>query len=222
MKHNPTIFRAICEILTKDPRFFKACERVKIRESTGYRWLLRSKAQVDPAFQFVWLDAAPIWFHEGVVRGQAVYHNSLIQSVEHFALYGRTRETRFKGRTVYKTNPEYDLLTNEQLLERGIETRYLRDPITMDFIPEVEHVDAPVQLQLAVLQARAPRIYSTKVSHSHEVTRNLGVTIIQPPKIPPPALPSPDVVDGEFTEAKPRVDFLDDEPPQPPMGFKIV
>ena len=72
-----------------------------------------------------------------------------------------------------------------------------------------------------MLQARAPRIYSTKVSHSHEVTRNLGVTIIQPPKVAPPALPSPDVVDGEFTEAKPKVDFLDDEP-QPPKGFKIV
>jgi hypothetical protein len=220
MKRGPDTFRALCEVLTKDPRFFVACEKMKIRESTGYRWLLRSKAS-DPEFSFTWLDAAPVWFHDAVRQAQSMYYTGLIQSVEHYAMYGRTRETRFKGRTVYKTNPEYDLLTDEQLLERGIETRYLRDPITMDFIPEVEHVDAPVQLQLAVLQARAPRIYSTKVSHSHEVTRNLGVTIIQPPKIPPPALPSPDVVDGEFTEAKPKVDFLDDEPPKP-KGFRIV
>jgi hypothetical protein len=220
MKHNAATFTAICLRLTKDPRFAVACEKTKIRESTGYRWLLRSRAS-DPDFQFVWLDAAPVWFHDAVRQAQSIYYNALIQQTEHFALFGRTRETRFKGRTVYKTNPEYDLMTDEQLLERGIETRYLRDPITLDFIPETEHVDAPVQLQLAVLQARAPRIYSTKVSHSHEVTRNLGVTIIQPPKIPPPALPSPDVVDGEFTEAKSTTDFLD-EPPQPPKGFKIV
>jgi hypothetical protein len=221
MKRGPTTFRALCEVLTKDPRFFAACEKMKVRESTGYRWLLRSKAS-DPEFSFTWLDTTPVWFHDAVKQAQTMYYNSLIQTVEHYALYGRTRETRFKGRTVYKTNPEYDLLSDEQLLERGITSRYLRDPITLDFIPEVEHVDAPVQLQLAVLQARAPRIYSTKVSHSHEVTRNLGVTIIQPPKIAPPALPSPDVVDGEFTEAKPKLDFLDDEQPPKPTGFKIV
>jgi hypothetical protein len=170
------------------------------------------------------MDDTPTWFHEAVRQAQTVYYNSLVQHVEHYAMFGKVKETRYKGERVYRKNPEYDLLTDEELKERGIETRYLRDPITGDFVVETEHHDAPVQLQIAVLQARAPKIYSTKISHDVTHTKNVGVTVIQPPKVPPPVEALPPPIDAEFAEvkpAKPPLDFLDDQPPKP-QGFKIV
>jgi hypothetical protein len=227
MKAGKEAFTAICTMLTQDPRFKRALAKVKVHETTGYRWLRRSQ-QGDPSYQFVWLDDAPVFFHVAVAQAQAMYYHSVIQQAEHYAFFGRTRETRFKGERVYRRDPELDLFTDEQLLERGITSRYLRDELTGEPIPETEHHDAPVQLQLAVLQARAPKIYSTKISHEVSSRVSLGVTVVQPPKVAPPVTvvqppaiePPRDVIEGEYTEAPPKLDFLD-EPPKPPRGFKI-
>jgi hypothetical protein len=227
MKAGKDAFKAVCNLLCSDPRFKRALAKCKIHETTGYRWLLKSRA-LDERFKFVWLDDEPTFFHVAVQQAQTMYYNSLIQEVEKYALYGKTRETRFKGERVYRRDPELDIFSDEQLIGRGITSRYLRDELGQ-LIPETEHYDAPVQLQLAVLQARAPKIYSTKISHDVTSRVSLGVTVKPAPAIPPPVSvvqppaiePPRDVIEGEYTEAAPQpLDFLD-EPPKPPRGFKI-
>jgi hypothetical protein len=200
MRKGPEAFKKISTLLTRDPRFKTALEVCGLHEATGYRWLGRSQ-QGDASFLFEWLDTEQLTpFHTAVKQAQAIYYQTIVQDVEHHALNGRYRETFYKGQRQYERDPTLDIWTDEQLQALGMD-RYLRDKHG-NCIPVKEWHPPPVQLQLAVLAARAPRQYGTRITHDVNQKVALGVTVKPAPVLPRPEVPALPVIDGEFTESK--------------------
>jgi hypothetical protein len=221
MKRGQEIFSAICESLTNDPTFKKACAAVGIAEKTFYQWIGKSQ-QGDPDFLFYYLDSTTLTpLHVAVKQACTIYHQGFLQDAEQVARFGLYRKTYYKGQPQFERDPALDTWTDEQLNQLGMD-RYLRDE-NGKFIPVMEWHPPSDAKVLAVLQARHGKLYSTKISHDVNQKVSLGVTVVQPKRPEPvtvvsaPALPAPEqVTDAEFTEAEPDLDFLDEV--KPPAG----
>jgi hypothetical protein len=223
-KKSPGVFREFCDHLTRDPRLKSACQKIGLSETQLYRWLARSQ-QGDLEFAFHFLDDKnPTPLHVAIRQAQTIYHQSLVSEAEHVGMYGRWVPAHYKGQPTYQRDPTLDGYTDEELRAEGRD-RYKRDPETGELMPVMIWEPPATQLMLAVLTARAPKVYGTKIQHTVDQRVNLGVTVVQPPKITPPpvtvvetpALPPPEVTEAEFTE-EPDPSFLDGEysEPEPP------
>ena len=225
-KKSTETFRQLCEHLTKDPRLSAACQKIGLSQTQLYRWLAESQqGNLEFAFHFL-DDRNATALHVAIRQAQTIFHQTLVSEAENVSMHGRWVATFYKGQRQFERDPALDIYSDDELQAMG-KDRYKRDE-NGEFVPVLAWEPPPAQLLLAVLQARAPRIYGQKVHHTVDQKINLGVTVVQPPKItppapvtvvtPPPALPSPDIEDGEYTETtEPDLSFLDltDDTPPP-------
>ncbi|QQO14964.1 hypothetical protein JJB99_01870 [Bradyrhizobium diazoefficiens] len=134
---------------------------------------------------------------------------SILDRFRHRLLHGTEEVCRYQGRTIYRRDPALDHLSDQDLEDLGILTRYLKDA-EGNFIKETQHVEPPVAAVLAFLASEYPRTWGAK-STLEVNQKSSGVKVIrheygQPkPKAPvpvevvqqAPALTPPSPVDNE-------------------------
>jgi hypothetical protein len=212
MKRSPETFLAICARLEKSPKVNKACTAVGITERLYYKWIERSQAG-EPDMVFDYIDERTP-FHVAVKHAVAIYTQSLAAHVEDVALNGYERQTFFRGQPQYHLK---DSFKGRNIAELPPDVDPWERDAEGNLVPVLEHHPAPVQLQLAVLAGRMPKVYGTRISHDVTSRVNLGVHVVKPKSLAPPqpvevvqpSLPAPDnVTEGEFSD----LDFLGPAP----------
>lgn len=133
-------------------------------------------------------------------------------------LRGTDEIARFQGKTVYKRDPALDHLSDQDLEDLGITTRYLRDA-NGEFIPEMIHHEPSVHGVLAFLAAEFPKQWGNK-STVEINQRSTGVQVVKHQFAPKPSLPpvqevapvaaiEPPIIDVESDDL---ADLLGEEP----------
>jgi hypothetical protein len=223
-KRSPQTFSAFLDLMQGDPIYANASRALGLHPSCIFRWLKASKLDASNGVQ-----NSEFYFEYG---GQTKYLHEFFRevisiSVEHIEAAARSRclgfytNSMFQGKTVYRTNPDYDDPVLRELL--GITDPWLRDEHG-DRVPEKIWHPPSTDLVLAVLAAHSKR-YRKQSSLSVDLNARVsgGVMVIGQPaqntithSVPLPVLEVLEVLDSaEPPLAEPNADGakpLTDEP----------
>lgn len=235
-KRSPEFFAELVVATAETGSIAAAAKVCRCSTSAVWGWLSAS-AKGEPGFDVEWMgETMPL--HQAVKQAQRLVSATVLDNFRHRLLHGTDEPAKFQGRQVYKRDPALDHLSDQDLDDLGITTRYLRRP-DGSFIEETIHHEPPIQGVLALLAAEFPKVWGAKStmeinqkSSGVKVIRHeygqpkpkapVSVEIVQEvPALAPPSLDDDDLSDllgdSEPIEPEPEAIELPEPEPQPVM-----
>jgi len=194
----------------------KVAKGIGMPYRTYRSWMVRSN-QGDPAFLIEADDGSEIQWAAAIVQARRLAMLELRGMLEQYSIYGKEIETRFNGAPVWRTDPVAAALPEDIREMCGYRKDALLE-IDGALQPVMQHQDAPIQLQLRLLEATFKDMRPQSVQEVN-VSGGLAVGIgfapktdysQGPPMVPPP--PPRPVIEGSFVEVDDLEDLLGPEP----------
>jgi hypothetical protein len=220
MKREPELLQKLIDGITDYGTIANSCRVHGVSNGAFFNWCKLSKSEGGDEFR-VSIGDEPMLFHEAVQMAQRQVSFEILENYRYRMLHGRDEVARFQGKTVYRRDPALDHLSDQDLADLGITTRYLRDA-NGQFIPEVIHHEPSVQGVLAFLAAEFPRQWGAKstveinqrstgvqvVKHQFASKQSLAPVQVIAPTPPVVAIEAP--IDGDTTIVDVEPDDLSD------------
>ncbi|QOZ79922.1 hypothetical protein XH83_33805 [Bradyrhizobium sp. CCBAU 53351] len=200
-KRSPETLAEFVEAVADTGSVANAARKVGISISSAWSWMAQSR-QGQSGFDLEYMgQSMPL--HEAVKQAQRVVGATILDNFQLRLLKGTQEVSRYQGKTVFKRDPKLDLLSDQDLTDLAITTRYLLDD-EGNPIPEVIHHEPPVAAVISFLQATYPKTWGHKIEVSNRSTAASGVQVV--PRMKPaaainaPAEPPVDVEPKDLTD----------------------
>lgn len=184
-KRSPEFFAELVAAIAETGSIAAAAKVCRCSVSAVWGWIA-SSAKGEPGFNVEWMgETVPL--HQAVKQAQRLVSATILDNFRNRLLRGTDEIARFQGRTVYRRDPALDHLSDRDLEDLGIATRYLKDA-DGNFIPEMIHQEPPIQGVLALLAADFPKQFGSR--QTIEVnSRSSGVQVVKHQYAQPKPLP---------------------------------
>lgn len=183
-KRGPEFFSELIAAIAETGSIAGAARVVGCSKAAVWGWLSAS-GRGEPGYE-VEYNGETMPLHQAVKQAQRLVSFTILENFRHRLLHGTDEIARFQGKTVYRRDPALDHLSDQDLEDLGITTRYLRDA-NGDFIPEMIHHEPSVQGVLALLAAEFPKTWGNK-STVEISSKSTGVKVVEhrysKPKVP--------------------------------------
>ncbi|MET4065913.1 uncharacterized protein YjiS (DUF1127 family) [Bradyrhizobium sp. S3.2.6] len=176
MKREPELLQTLVDAIAEFGSIKNACGVCGVSNGAFFNWCKQSALDGGEEFM-VSIGEEPMLFHEAVKMAQRQVSFEILENFRLRLLRGTDEVARFQGKTVFRRDPALDHLSDRDLEDLGITTRYLRDTAG-EFIPEVIHHEPSVQGVLAFLAAEFPRQWGAK-STVEINQRSTGVQVVK-------------------------------------------
>ncbi|GAB9237911.1 hypothetical protein [Bradyrhizobium diazoefficiens] len=184
MKRDKALLQQLVDTIAETGTINSACRMHDVSNGAFFNWCKQSATDGGEQFT-VEIGEEPMLFHEAVKMAQRQVSFDILENFRLRLLRGTDEIARFQGRTVYKRDPALDHLSDQDLEDLGITTRYLRDA-NGEFIPEMIHHEPSVQGVLAFLSSEFPSRWGNK--QTIEVnSRSSGVQVVKHQFAPKPS-----------------------------------
>ncbi|MCG2628843.1 hypothetical protein L6654_19590 [Bradyrhizobium sp. WYCCWR 13023] len=174
-KLNPEILAQFVEAVADTGSISNAARKVGISVSSAWSWLSQSRQGGDEFDVEYMGETMPL--HEAVKRAQRVVGATILDNFQLRLMKGTAEISRYQGKTTYMRDPKLDLLSDQDLHDLGITTRYLLDDEGKP-IPEVIHHEPSVAAVLAYLAANYPKTWGNKIEVNQRSTTASGVQVV--------------------------------------------
>ncbi|MET4045347.1 hypothetical protein ABIC03_007079 [Bradyrhizobium sp. RT6a] len=231
MKREPELLQKLVDGIQEYGTIKNACRACGVSKAAFFNWCKQSGSGGGEEFM-VSVGEEPLLFHEAVKVAQRQVSFEILENFRYRLLHGTDEVARFQGRTVWRTDPRVAHLSDQDLTDLGITTRYLRDA-DGEFIPETIHHEPSVQGVLAFLAAEFPKQWGNK--SSVEINqRSTGVQVVSHRFASKPSLPPVQevarvaAIDAPIIDIEPDdlADLLGEEPvgeqAQPALAAKPI
>lgn len=208
MKRSPEFFAELVAAIAETGSIAAAARVCRCSVSAVWGWLA-SSAKGEPGFDVEWMgETVPL--HIAVKQATRLIGAGILDRFRHRLLHGTEEVCRFQGKTVYKRDPALDHLSDQDLADLGITTRYLRRP-DGSFVEERQIVEPPVAAVLAYLSSEYPKVWGAK-STVEINQKSSGVKVVRHEYIQPkPKAPVPLEIVQEAPSLAPPVDDGEDD-----------
>ncbi|MCK1346028.1 hypothetical protein [Bradyrhizobium sp. CW11] len=186
MKREPELLQKLVDGIQEYGTIKNACRACGVSKAAFFNWCKQSGSDGGEEFM-VSVGEERMLFSDAVRMAQRQVSFEVLESFRLRLLRGTDEISRFQGKTVYKRDPALDHLSDQDLEDLGITTRYLRDA-DGEFIPETIHHEPSVQGVLAFLAAEFPKQWGNK-STVEINQRSTGVQVVSHRFAPKPSLP---------------------------------
>lgn len=157
-KRGPEFFAQLVAAVAETGSIAAAAKVCRCSTSSVWGWLSAS-AKGEAGFEVEFMDEV-MPLHAAVKQAQRLVSANILDRFRSRLLHGSNEIARFQGKTVYKRDPALDHLSDQDLEDLGITTRYLRRP-NGSFVEEVVHHEPPIQGVLAYLAAEFPKVWGS-------------------------------------------------------------
>lgn len=188
MKREPELLQKLVDGITETGTIKNACRMYGVSNGAFFNWCKQSASDGGEEFM-VSVGEEQMLFHEAVKMAQRQVSFEILENFRYRLLHGTHEVARFQGKTVYMRDPSLDHLSDQDLEDLGITSRYLRDA-NGEFIPEIIHHEPSVQATLAFLASEFPKQWGNK-STVEINQRSTGVQVVKHQYAQPKPLPAP-------------------------------
>jgi hypothetical protein len=217
-KKSVETFTAYLDIMQGDPIYANASRALGLHEASIFRWLKRSRVDAEhpeqpSEFCFEYAGETK-FFHQHMRDCITASVERIEQAARSRAEHGHYSVSMFQGRTVYKSNPDYEDTEIRELL--GITDPWLRDA-NGDRIPELIWHAPSTDLVAMILQAHSKKYRKQSQVNVDVNNRHSGGVMIvggsQPKTIAQKTpLPVLEIIRDEIEQERPLTG--DNEPEQ--------
>lgn len=198
MKREPELLQKLVDGIAETGTIKNACRMYGVSNGAFFNWCKQSASAGGQEFM-VSVGEEQMLFHEAVKTAQRQVSFEILENFRYRLLNGTHEVARFQGKTVYRRDPSLDHLSDGDLEDLGITSRYLRDA-NGEFIPEIIHHEPSTQATLAFLASEFPKQWGNK--QTIEVnSRSSGVQVVKYAQPKPSPVPVQEVVPVAAIEA---------------------
>jgi hypothetical protein len=219
MKRNGELLQQLVDGIAEFGSIKNACRACFVSKAAFFNWAKQSATNGGEEYMVSVGDESML-FHEAIKMAQRQVSFDILENFRLKLLRGGSYEpAKFQGKTVYKRDPALDHLSDQDLQDLGIVTRYLRGP-DGEFLPEQVFTEISTQALLAFLASEFKQWGNKQTIEVR--SQSTGVQIVKPQYAPRPslalvqevaAIEAPIVdVEPEDVESDDLSDILGEEP----------
>lgn len=188
VRRDTKLLQALVDGIQSHGTIANSCRMHGVSNGAFFNWAKLSKLEGGEEFM-VLIGDEPMLFHEAIQMAQRQVSFEILENFRYRLLHGTHEVARFQGKTVYRRDPSLDHLSDKDLEDLAITSRYLRDA-NGEFIPEIIHHEPSVQATLAFLASEFPKQWGNK-STVEINQRSTGVQVVKHQYAQPKPLPVP-------------------------------
>lgn len=189
VRRDTKLLQALVDGIQSHGTIANSCRMHGVSNGAFFNWAKLSKLEGGEEFM-VSIGDEPMLFHEAIQTAQRQVSFQILENFRLKLLRGGSWEpAKFQGKTVYKRDPALDHLSDQDLQDLGITTRYLRGP-DGEFLAEQVFTEVSTQATLAFLASEFPKQWGNK-STVEINQRSTGVQVVKHQYAQPKPSPVP-------------------------------